>query len=55
MVEGCGEGDTSILATSSTILLDAMFTRALEELQLELDPSMGPELEEEEEEEVVVA
>ena len=55
VVEGCGDGDTSILATSSTILLDAMCTRALEELQLELDPSMGPELEEEEEEEVVLA
>lgn len=54
VVEGWGEGDTSILATSSTMLLDAICTSALEELQLELDPSMGPELEDEEEEVVVV-
>lgn len=35
------------------MLLDAMCTRALEELQLELDPNMGPELEDEEDEVVV--
>ena len=60
--EKCGGwrvGDTSILATSSTMLLDAIWTRALEELLLELDAISGPdeaadEEEEEEEEEVVV-
>ena len=46
-------GDTSILATSSTMLLEAIWIMALEELLLELDASSGPEeaAEEEEEEE----
>ena len=50
----CGVGDTSILATSSTMLLEAMCTSALDELLLELDPRTGPEYEEEDKEEVVV-
>lgn len=57
--EKCGVGETSILATSSTILLEAICTTALEELLLELEARRGPEMvedeeEEDEEEEVVV-
>ena len=50
---GWGVGDTSILATSSTMLLDAIWTIALEELLLELEAMSGPDdaAEEEEEEE----
>ena len=48
--------DTSILATSSTMLVEAMWTRALDELQLlELDVRMEPEPAEEEEEAVIMA
>ena len=39
----CGEGDTSILATSSTMLLDDMCMMALDELLLELEPRRGPD------------